>query len=113
MGRLAKVLREIEWRTSEPGMPLTDADRQYIKDHGLRPVPGMKAWDFCVAMNHILNVTCGKTLSSFKMPAPLRPLRHEDSPTGNPNNAPSSPILATIPPLHPPSEAGELGGCFD
>ena len=47
MGQLTKVLREVEWRTSEPGMPLTDDDREYLRLHGLRPLRGMKAIARC------------------------------------------------------------------
>ncbi len=61
----SQVLRELAWRVSEPGMPLTDEDKKYMREHGTRPRLHMKTYDFLRAIHHSLLYGMSCSLDTF------------------------------------------------
>ena len=67
-------MREVAWRHSTPGSPVTDEDREYIRIHGMKPKEGMKSIDFLRAIDHVLDSNLGRPLLSFSLVETLSPL---------------------------------------
>ena len=67
-------MREVAWRHSTLGSPVTDEDREYIRIHGMKPKEGMKSIDFLRAIDHVLDSNLGRPLLSFSLGETLSPL---------------------------------------
>lgn len=67
-------VRELRWRESGAGEPMSAADRLRLRQRGLRSAPGMKGLDVLRRLSHALTMGAGRALEDFKCSVHFRPL---------------------------------------
>ena len=69
-----QTARELKWRVSGAGEPMSAADRSRLRQRGLRAAPGMKGYDVLRRLSHALTMGAGRPLEDFKCPVRFEPL---------------------------------------
>lgn len=69
-----QTVRELRWRVSGAGEPMSAADRSRLRQRGLRAAPGMKGLDVLRRLSHALTMGAGRPLEDFKCPVRFEPL---------------------------------------
>ena len=67
-------VRELRWRESGAGEPMSADDRSRLRQRGLRAAPGMKGLDVLRRLSHALTMGAGRFLEDFKCPVRFEPL---------------------------------------
>jgi hypothetical protein len=68
------IMRHLLWRAGAPGSDMSKEDLERFQNTGFKSKANMQSIDCINSLNHVLEISCGKSLEMFKAPCKLPPM---------------------------------------